>query len=78
MKPTVFIVLAQFSHYSDVLRTGCIELLAKRFRVIVLTPAIDEVVAERDGYPRGDGEGQERRLGRAQKDGKARLRQGAG
>ncbi|RJQ36789.1 hypothetical protein C4552_02770 [Candidatus Parcubacteria bacterium] len=53
MMPTVFVALAQFSHYSDVLRTGCIELLAERFRVVVLTPAIDAAVAERDRYPRG-------------------------
>lgn len=48
--PTVFLVLAQFSHYSDVLRAKLIQDLAERFRIVVLTPAIDGELSLRDQY----------------------------
>lgn len=48
---TIFLVLAQFSHFSDVLRSRLMPFLAERFRIIVITPAIDQAVAEHDGFP---------------------------
>lgn len=48
---TIFLVLAQFSHFSDVLRSRLMALLSERFRIIVITPVIDQTVAERDGFP---------------------------
>jgi hypothetical protein len=50
-KPTIFLALAQFSHYSDVLRSRFLSELTKSTNVIVLTPAIDTEVAKRDRYP---------------------------
>lgn len=48
--PTIFLVLAQFSHYSDVLRGRLIREIAKSCRVVVLTPWIDAPRAEADNY----------------------------
>lgn len=48
--PTIFLALGQFSHYSDVLRGRLIGELARRFRIVVLSPVIDEAAAERDGH----------------------------
>ncbi len=49
-QPTVFLGLAQYSHYSDVLRGHLIRALAPHYRLVVLTPLIDRAIAERDGY----------------------------
>ncbi len=49
-KTTVFLALAQYSHYSDVLRGKLIKALAEQFRIVVLTPVIDAAIAARDGY----------------------------
>lgn len=48
--PTVFLGLAQYSHYSDVLRGRLIRALAPHYRVVVLTPLVDQAIAERDRY----------------------------
>lgn len=47
---SVFLVLAQYSHYSDVLRGKLIQGLSECFKVIVLTPVIDAALARRDNY----------------------------
>lgn len=48
---TVFLTLAQYSHYSDLLRGDFVKGLAEKFRVVVLTPLIDAELARRDLYP---------------------------
>ena len=50
---TIFLFLSQLSHYSDVLRTNFLPHLARSYRVVVFTPAIDMEVARRDGYHLG-------------------------
>lgn len=47
---TIFLALAQPNQFSDVLRGEFLPALARRFRVIVLTPAIDGALAPREGY----------------------------
>lgn len=57
---SVLLGLAQFSHYSDILRGRLIGALADRCRVVVLTPVIDQARARRDGYPLRPGVAYER------------------
>lgn len=42
---TIFLVLERFNHYSDVLRGGLIRELAKKYRIVVLTPDLDNETA---------------------------------
>ncbi len=52
---TVFLALANSSHYSGVLRTRFIAELARHFRVLVLTPQLDDAIVKRDRYFRNGG-----------------------
>ena len=49
-RPTIFLALHRFNHYSDILRGRLILGLAERFRVIVITPDLDENALRAYGY----------------------------
>ncbi|TSC69079.1 MAG: hypothetical protein G01um101466_193 [Parcubacteria group bacterium Gr01-1014_66] len=47
---TIFLVLERFNNYSDILRGKLIGALADSFRVVVVTPDLDQDAQEKSGY----------------------------
>ncbi|OHA08692.1 MAG: hypothetical protein A3A44_00760 [Candidatus Sungbacteria bacterium RIFCSPLOWO2_01_FULL_60_25] len=53
-RPTVFLAIANFTNISNILRGKLIRYLASKYRVVVLSPYLNEDFAAREGYVRSE------------------------